>query len=240
MKRLFTILLIAVGAVANSQIAATRPTVGVASTTNTNTYALAAFTPTANSLLVVMVYATGTVITTPTVTGGSLTWTREVIQVIGSNEQAIFWARVGGSPVSTTITFDCTGDNATGAIVEVVQFTGYDATTNNPIKQAKTSTATTTSTNANVVFATALGTSNGYYITWSAGLAANSSAPPSGWTESNDLAYSTPASNAAGAYRAGGETGTTYTFTSASSTWTSMGVEVYVSGAGPISSKFFF
>jgi hypothetical protein len=213
---------------------------GTASTSNASSYAMTAFTPAAQTLLVAFVYATGTVAASPTMTGGSLTWTREAVQIIGANELAIFWARVGGSPVSTAPTFDCTGDAGTGAIVSCIEISGYDALTRNPIKQSKLSTGTTTSTNPNITFTSALSTNNAYFVGWYGGLTAGVSTPPTSWSENIDLAYATPSANGATGYRAGGETTSgAFTFTAASSTWQIMGVEVYVDAAGPNHTNFF-
>lgn len=226
-----------------AQIGITRPVAGLASTSQASTYSLGAFTPTAQSLLVVFVYVTGSVAAAPTMTntGTTLTWTREARSAIGANMMVIFWARVPGTVSSSVITFDCTGDAGTGCRLTVLQFTGYDALTKNPIRQSKLSTATTTSTNPNITFNSALITTNGYGAAWAAGLGANVSTPPGSWTEADDLAYTTPSTNMAGAYRAGGHTTTgPHTFTAASSTWQIMGVEVWAAGAGPGTRDFFY
>lgn len=218
-------------------IAASRPVSGLASTSNLSSYAMTAFTPSANCLLVVLVGAQGTVQATPTMTGGSLTWTREAIanNIGGSGaSQVIFWAKVGGSPVSTAPTFDCTGDAGTGCFMTVIEFTGYDVNAANPIQQTKMPTAATTSTDANITFASALNTLNGYAIAWGGGLAAGSSAAPSGWTEADDMGFASPTSNMSTAYRAGGEsTAGAFTFTNASTTWLAWGVEVKVDPGTP-------
>lgn len=215
-----------------------RPVAGLASTSNLSSYAMTAFTPSANSLLVVLVAAAGTVAATPTMTGGSLSWTREAISInIGSSggEQVIFWAKVGGSPVSTAPTFDCTGDAATGCLMSVVEFTGYDANAANPIQQTKMPTALTTSTNPNITFGSALNTLNGYVAGWVGGFnTAPQSTAPSGWTEADDLAISSPNANVASAYRAGGEsTAGPFAFTSASTTWMTWGAEIKVDPGTP-------
>lgn len=223
-----------------SQITASDPIAGLASTSQANSYSMSAFTPTAQSLLVVFVYATGTTIADPTMTGGGLDWTLEAAQTVGANKLAIFWARVGASPISTTISFSCTGDNATGCVMSVIQFLGYDQLVKNPIKQFKQSTSTTTSTNANITFDAALSTSNGYAIGFYGTLGNNSSTAPGGWTEADDIAYTSPATNQGVAYRAGGlTTAGAFTWTNNSTAWQVQGVEVYVAGAGPGTKDFF-
>lgn len=221
-------------AAAYAAIGVTEPTAEIASTSNSATYAFAAFTPTANAVLVVMVFASGTVAAAPTITGTGLTWNR-----LGSNQlynatntAYAFWAKTGAAPGSTTITFDCTGDNATGAVMGVFQFTDADVATAVSVKQFKFSA--TTAANPTITFDAAMGTLNGYAAAF--GLPRNppTSAAPASWTETFDTGYGTPTSGGSGAYRAGGETGSTVTFTSASAAYGMVAVEVYVTGAGPV------
>lgn len=224
---LFLLPLLAIG-----QISVTSPVAGLASTTNGTTYSLGAFTPTANSLLVVMIVGSETVAASPTVSGGSLTWVESAATTVGLNRYYIYYAKVGISPVSTTITFDCTGDAATGALMSVSQFTGYNRDKANPIKQTFISTATTTSTNANITFSNALDPANGYMIGWSC-TANVSSVPPTDWTEQVDMTFNSPRTTLSTASRNGGlSTAGPITFTNNSSTWIVMGVEVFVFNRG--------
>ena len=219
-------------------IAASRPVAGLSVTTNLSSYAMTAFTPTANSLLVVFVSAVGTVAAAPTMTGGSLTWTRELhlTSISGSvTTQAIFWAKVGGSPVSTAPTFDCTGDAATGCSMTCIQFTGYDSNAANPIQQTKISAVLTNGTNGTITFDAALNTLNGYAIALvGAFTTAGNVTPPASWTEADDGGVGSPGQSLCTAYRAGGETTAgPFTFTHASTTWLTFGCEVKVENTIP-------
>lgn len=206
-------------------IGVTSPVAGLASTTGASNYALSAFTPAANSLLVLSVVATSATATPGVVTGGSLTWLSAATAVtISGNTFYLFYAQVGASPVSTTINFNCSPDSASGCAMSVCQFTGYDSSS--PIRQTKMPVGITTSTNANGTFTSALLVSNGYMIGWTGGLTANSSTPPASWTEADDIAYATPSRNLATAFRAGNEPGSTYTFTNASTNWVWFGIEI--------------
>jgi hypothetical protein len=192
----------------------------------------AGYTPLANSLQVAFVIASATVAGSPTMTGGSLTWTRRVVtqnNIAGiAGDWVIFSAPVGASPASTTPTFDCTGDAATGCIISVVQFTGYDDTLANPLRQSYIDGGATTSTNAKVTFPLAVLAGNGYFGCWGGTLTAPNSVQPTDWTEADDIAYASPSVNMGSAYRAGGEISVgPFTFTSASTSWYSMGVEVW-------------
>ncbi len=211
-------------------IAVSRPIAGSFDTANASSYSMSAFTPSANSLLVVFVAVSTSALAAPTMTGGSLTWVRQVVST-GIDSLYLFYAIVGGSPVSTTITFDCTGDAGTGCIMMMAQYTGHDTTT--PIRQTKNA-GPTSSTNATVTFDSALLTANGYFIGWGGQLSsATNSVPPGGWTEGDDSIYSTPSRNGASAYRAGGETTAgPFTFTNSSTNWAALGVEVNVDSGG--------
>lgn len=228
MRLLFLVALLPL--LAFSQIGASEPVAEVVSTTNATSYAFGAFTPSANAILVVMVFATDTV-AAGSMSGGSLTWTRKASYTWGAHTAYLFWARTGGSPASTTITFDCTGDAASGVSMSVVQFTGGDVVTADPIRQFRYGTAT--AANPSVTFASNMSTSNGYCAAFGINRTTVTSAPPGSWTETHDTGYSTPNAGGSGAFRAGGETGATVTFTAASGTWAMYAVEVYVSGSGP-------
>lgn len=208
----------------------------ISTTTNAATYAFGSFTPTASSTLVVIAFGTGTVDdgAMANTSGTALTWTRKTSRVYNTVDTLyVFWANTPASTGASVYTVDFTGDNATGCFAYMFVFTGSDITTADPIKQVISNNAT--STNATVTFASALDTLNGYAAGWSGQLGANSSTPPTSWTEIGDTTISSPTANGTAAFRAGGETGTTYTFTNASTAWGAVAVEVYVAGAGPIS-----
>lgn len=212
-------------------LALSEPTAEILSTTNAATYAMAAFTPTADALLVVMVFASGTA-AAGTMTGGGLTWNLITSTAYNSTSTAyLFAAKVSASPVSTAVTFACTGDNATGVCMGVVQITG----TYVGVKQF-TSNATTAA-NPTLTFSTALSTGNAYVAGFGVPRSPPSSTPPGGgaWSEIFDGGYSTPTSGGTMAYRNGGETGTTVTFTSASGAYGALGVEVWEAPAPTVS-----
>jgi hypothetical protein len=240
MRKLF-LLLILIFLAQVKTFGAIGVTVGgnVLSTSNAATYALSSFTPQTNSTVVVFAFATGTTATgsVTNTSGTSLTWHKKTSVAFdgGADTAYVFWANTGASTAASVYTLDFTGDNATACIGWALSFTGSDIVTPDPIKQFKTNSAT--STNATVTFDTALGTNNGYAIGWGGQLSstdpANVSTPPTSWTEAGDRGIGTPTNNATVAYRAGSETGTTYTFTNSSTSWGLVAIEVYVSGAGP-------
>lgn len=212
-------------------IAITEPVAENVVTTNATSYSLGAFTPTANSLLVIGASLSGT-LATLVISGGGLVW-NHIITFIQTDIFTIAWAQVGGSPASTTIT--ATADTtATGGGVCAFQVTGHDITGITPIKQATKKSSTGSQINANILFDQAMDTNNGYIALWSGGLGGTSSTPPTGWTETVDAAYTVPARNFAAAFRATGETASTVTFTNATTNWTCVGLEVFVAGASPL------
>jgi hypothetical protein len=216
------------------QIAVSEPVAEIAVTTNSTTYAFGAFTPASDAVLVMIAAVTGTAQATATVTGG-LTWTQKCAVTYNTTDRVYaLWAKTGSSPGSLTFTFNVASDAGTGAVIAMYQFTGADVLTADPIKQCATNA--TTAANPVATFGTALNTSNGYAAAF--GLPRNppTSTAPGSWTETHDTGYGTPTSGGSGGYRAGGETGTTVTFTSASAAYGIAAVEVYVAGAGPVES----
>lgn len=214
-------------------IGVTEPTPEIAVTTNSATYAFAAFTPAANATVVIIAALTGTATTTATVTGG-LTWTQKCAVTFNTTDRVyVMWANTGASPGSLTFTIDVTGDAATGAVMAMYQFTDSDQVTSDPLKQCATNAAT--AANPVATFGASMGTLNGYASAFGLPRSPPTSAPPASWTETHDVGYATPTSGGAGGFRAGGETGTTVTFTSASAAYGIAAVEVYVTGAGPVS-----
>lgn len=238
-KIILPILLLIFTSQVQGAIGVTEGAAEIVSTSNTATYDFASFTPATNNVIVVIAFGRGTfddgAITN--VSGTALTWTRKTSTTWNGAVDTvyIFWAKTGATTVASVYRVDFTGDNATGCIAYMFQFSGADLTTADPLKKAVVNLGT--STNATSGTIAALDTNNGYAAAWMGGLSssnpANVSAPPTSWTEIGDNGFGTPTSNASGAFRAGGETGTAITFTNNSTTWGFGAVEVYVSGAGP-------
>lgn len=211
-------------------IAISEPVAELASTTDGTSYAMGAFTPAADAILVVFVMTKGSMTVPGTMSGGGLTWTLKSNFLFDVTvNMRCFWAKTGASPASCTPTFDCTGDGASGCFMAAFELTGADIVTADPIKQL--ATGNNSNADPTVTFAAALGTNNGYMA--ANGGDSQTSTPPASWTETVDAAIATPTCSFAAAYRAGGETGTTVTFTRAASIWGMMAIEVYVAGAGP-------
>jgi hypothetical protein len=201
------------------------------STSNTNSYAGVAFTPASGDLLICAVMASGTV------AAGSMsgTWTWNKLTSFtfnsGSDTVYIFWAAATAA-TSTTCTFDCTGDNATGCIIIPVRISGAEGQTQPYIRQMNTNTGTTA--NPSVTLAQACDTNSGVLIFAANGTNSAAQWSMTNYTEIYDNGYNTPPNGGTGQFRNSGETGSTLTITNASTTpWGMIAMEFYVAGAGP-------
>lgn len=214
-----------------AQVTVTSPTTSISSNTDVTTYSFGSFTPTAGSILVVFVVATGTTQTNPTITntGTTLTWALKANQILSGTGYYIFWARVPSTVSASVITFNCTTDGPDGINMAIHSFAGANRFSSDPLLQAQISTATTISTNPNITFNQPLRPRSGYVVGWS-GLftGSNNSTPPTEFTETNDQGRNAPARNFSTARRNGGlAIGGPITFTvGTSTTWVVMGVEV--------------
>jgi hypothetical protein len=122
-------------------VALARTVVGIFSKMNAGTPAFTteAFTPPANSLLVVRVYlmrnSGESEMGQPSISGGGLTWTARptattTLKPSWSTKAVWFTAPVGSSPSSMTITVDDANNlNIYEYVVSVLAYTGYDVTT---------------------------------------------------------------------------------------------------------------
>lgn len=210
----------------------------VVSTSNNTTYALGSFTPAINCTILILVFIRGNT-NAPTIantSGTALTWTLKVSGLFNSSADGayLFWANTGGSTAASVYTVTPNG-NCSGCTAYAIQMTGSDIVTSDPIKQAIFNQASSTNPTTGTI--TAVGTNNGVASGWMGALSSSAtpavSTPPTSWTENSEDGFGTPTSNATNATRNSGETGTTITFTAATTPWGLLFAEVYVSGAGP-------
>lgn len=209
----------------------TRPITPIAVTTNLTSYSTASSTPSADALLVVLVFATATS-AEGSLSGFGLNWYKYGSSIISGSTVYVFWAKTGSSTSADVITFDCTGDAATGCFIVAYEVVGHDQTTRIPIKQI-TFNANASSTNANGTFTTALDTNNGYIAGFAGSLGSGVSTVPTGWTQTSDGAIANPTANFFTARRSTGESGSTITFNNPSTGWLFVGLEIYADGLGP-------
>lgn len=185
---------------------------GGASSTDTTSYAGLTATPAAGDLLLCFVVASDTV-AAGTMTG---TWTWTLLKSFtfngGADTVYVFYA-FADSATSTTPTFDCTGDTATGAIVYWLRVTGSYGQKVPVIRQFKT--ATGNGANPSVTLDYAPLTENGCVGIYGKKTVNGTGSSPTSWTTAFSLAYSTPNTRQVVSYRASGETSATITWTQA-------------------------
>lgn len=187
-----------------------------ASTSNTNTYTTGSFTPTEDDLLVVFVSATATTDDGAlTASANGLTFT-----LVDSAERTTATANtlycfvadqlVPSSPSSMTLTFDCTGDDATGAIIMGAAVAGMSRVGLDAILQVALDENRVGGEANETVFSSSALTGNATLMGIGNGVT-NGTSAPSGWTEREDTSHSTPAHGASLYSRNSGFTGTTIT-----------------------------
>lgn len=202
-------------------MATTTHRVSTASTSNASSYVSGSFTPALNDLLVAFVSASGTAAAAPTLTGSTgLTFT--LVLSVARNASAdriyVFVANALATAVAQTVTFDCSEDAATGAVIQVASVAGVTRTGSGAVRQsASTANAAAAGTPAATFPAAAL-TANPTLGCVSNGASPATLTPPTNWTEANDTGYSTPTTGAEYVFRDSGFTGTTVTWGGTSAT----------------------
>lgn len=205
-------------------LAITAPSAAVSTTANTSTYAMGAFTPSPNALLVMFSAVDGST-ALGTVTGGGLTWTRKshLIFNAGVDSLQVHWAYTGASPASCTPTIDV-GSAATGCNQIIFEITGCDITSPDPFVQFGSGNGV--GNEASVTLPGPLNSSNGYLAAFAAARISAAGVPPPGWTQNGDVSHSLPGASISGGYRALGETLNIVRFGLATGTWAMTALEV--------------
>lgn len=205
------------------------PVAAYITNTDASTYThSSSYTPTADTLQVIFVAATGTVAATPTLTGGSGWSTSPTLQATkgdwnsGANTIYCFVGKAGGSPGSFTAVFDCTGDAATGCSMVFFEISGMDATT--PVRQMGAINSVV-GANPTISFSSNLLTTSSYLamICTTANPAAITGGP---LTESVDSGHTSPTTGIWAGSADQGETGTTLAWTKASTTHGALAIEI--------------
>jgi hypothetical protein len=186
-------------------------------TAQATSYASNAFTPAAGDLLVVFVTASGTGDPGTMTDSQGLGFTKIAGTAYAGNANTVyvFVSNSFASASSMTVTFDCTGDSATGCVLQVARVSGMSRTGASAVLQSAVAKATGGTIPA-ATFAAAVETGNP-----TLGLVGNISnpaalTPPTSWTEQDDTGYFTPTTGAEYVSRNSGFTGTTITWGAAS------------------------
>lgn len=200
-------------------MAAVTHEISTASTSNASSYASASFTPAVGDLLVVGVVASGTVAAGSVTSSAGYTFTKitSALKATSADTLYLFVANQLVTAASAqTVTFDCTGDNATGAVVNVAAIAGMARTGASAVRQSGVQSNGAAAATPTVALGAAALTGNVMF-----GLVGNATSPatmtaPSGWTEQNDTGYSTPTTGSEYATRNSGFTGSSVAWGSTS------------------------
>lgn len=204
--------------------------VATGSASNTNTYQSGSFTPAAGDLLVVFVHGPGTVQNPSTMSssvGTTFTMVRRTTQA-AANSMYCFVADGTSNATAQTVTWNCTGDNATGALIQVILVSGMELVGAQAVRQTQAQASQAAGGTPAPVFGSAALTGN-----LCLGYVCNTSAPagmtaPSTWANLNDSNSSTPTAGGSVCEKESGFTGTTVTWGSTSATaFGSMIVELW-------------
>lgn len=206
------------------------------STANTTSYASGSFTPAANDLLIVFVYASGTLNTGTLTDSQGIGFTKITSATRQTTADTLYAFIANGLAAASamTVTFGCAGDAATGAIIQVARVSGMSLTGITAVKQSITVNDHASGTPAATFNASVL-TGNPTF-----GFTANSTNPsgitnPTSWTTGADDGFLTPTRGANYVYRNSGFTGTTITWgSSAGATYGVILVELNTQAAPTI------
>lgn len=216
-------------------MAAVTHAVSTASTANTTSYASGSFTPAANDLLVVFVTASGTVTNAPTMTdsqGLGFTLVAYGLKNGSADMVYCFVAKALAAASSMTVTFDCTLDAATGAVIQVARVSGMTLVGARAVRQYAVLENQASGTPAPAFSLSCLTGNPTLGLIGNSTNAAGMTAPTS-WTEKDDTGYATPTTGAEYVSRDSGFTGTTVTWGSSSaSAFGAIILELDTSSAG--------
>ena len=196
---------------------------------NASSYVTASFTPAAGDYLLVFVAATDTAVDGTIADSQGLSWSKVGSVVSNTTNRVIaFISTTTVAASAMTVTWDCTGDDATGAVVSVLRISGSGGQvrqfkTNSGVAAANPSVTFTLNclTTSSVIFAQC-NQSNPHGMT-----------PPAGYTSRNGGAVNGPILGLNACSKNSGETSNTVTAAAASATnWTTFGVELFDSGVG--------
>lgn len=182
--------------------------------TNGTSYASDAFTPAANDLLIVFVSASGTTAAGTMTDSQSGSWTKVGSALYNTSGSTLYcFARTTGvSASSMTVTFDCTGDSATGANINVYGIGGMSVYGTSAIVQSAKQENQASGGTPAPVFGASAQTGNPTLGAIGAQKAAPIVTVPGSWTEGDDSNYATPSNGIESIFRDSGFTGTTITW----------------------------
>lgn len=218
MRKLLQLALLLGALTAHAWAATVTHAVSTADNGNGTSYVSGAFTPVAGDLLVVFVTATGTVATGTMTDSQGLGFTKVTSALKNTSADTIYFfvSNNTAAASSMTVTFNCTGDAATGATTQVARIAGMSRKGLSAILQTAKQENQAASGTPAPAFAAAAHTGNP-----TLGVVGNSTnpatmTPPTSWTEQNDTGHTLPTDGSEYVSRDSGFTGTTITWGSTS------------------------
>jgi hypothetical protein len=204
--------------------------VSTPSTVNGTSYASGAFTPAVDKLLVVLVWAAGTTLTGSMSSTGAYTGAWTLAANYGTVNQKLLYVADGltTSSVSSTVTFDCTGDAAAGCNLSVYSVSNMSKFGASAMRQIKNNgVGGSGGTTPEVIFDSAVLSQNPTIVFVQNATNPAGVTPPTNWVEGADIGFDTPIYGMETAARNNGFSGTTITWGSTSaSTWTAFACEI--------------
>jgi hypothetical protein len=217
MRKIF-LFLASLWLAASANAATVTHRVSTASTANASSYASGAFTPAASDLLVVFVFASDTVAAGGMTDSQTLGWDKITSGLVRTSLDTmyVFVSRATTAASSMTVTFTCTGDAATGAVIEVASVSGMSRVGALAVLQSAKSENQASGGTPAATFGSSALTGNP-----TLGMVGNATNPatlttPTNWTERADTGYATPTTGMEYVSRDSGFTGTTITWGSTS------------------------
>lgn len=179
-------------------MAAVTHLVATSTSANASVYSTKPFNPSADSLLVSFVGASGTVAAAPTLTISSESWSSftlvtSAVFAAGAHTLYAFVANgLTSSASALKAFFDCTGDAATGSVIQMAEVTGMTRVGGSAVRQIATDPANASSTSPVCTWAASTLSANPCiaavgYISSLPGVN-----PMTSWTQRSDVGYTTP------------------------------------------------
>lgn len=191
--------------------------VNLSSTTNASVYTTGSFTPVASDLLVAIVYSSDTTIDSGFTTSAGLIFTQVAKVPVRASVDTmyVFIAQSLAAASAQTASFDCTGDAATGALIDVYAVSSMTRTGRFAVRQSISVANHAAGIPAPAFSASAL-TGNPTLGGVANATSPATMTPPTSWTEGSDHGYATPTTGLETVFRNSGFTGTTVTWGSSS------------------------
>lgn len=203
--------------------------IATGSSSNGTSYVSGAFTPVASDYLLVFVHASDTTVDGTLTDSQGLGWDKLTGVTSNTNNRFIaFKSQTSAAASSMTVTWDCTGDAATGAVIGVMRVSGTDGNIRRTVSNSGAAAVT-----PSVSFASACLTTSGIVFATANLSSPHGTTAPTGYIPRVGVSYLTPTTGLASASKNSGETGTSITAGGLSpSDWTTFGIEFFGQGIG--------